>query len=327
MKSAFNILGQAAWWQVSKPVTKSLGDVRASLMLSFLIDKHRYHSKEGTLLSDEGEDWFFVTSENFEEELCLKYKQQKTVIKILESVGVLVTCRKGAPAKLYFSLCENKILQLVNSSIAEREELELPKGQNNIKNKVTRTYNTPLTPQGGDTSSSSGKSKKQAEADQRKDNAKKSLAFFNEYTGKNLTSKTYTDAFCKALKRGATSEDIAHAIYEQEYSTRADNEKRAKFLTPLTICRPANLARLSDAWRERSKEKQREICLGSSQYQKQANANGLPWKDWPQIVGWKKCTTPGHYFHNTRGEVHYSDMIASRMAKAEYFPNTVQFVA
>jgi len=76
---------------------------------------------------------------------------------------------------------------------------------------------------------------------------------------KPKSSQEHIKAFERAIKRGATGEDIAHATYEQIISTWGDKEAIRKWLTPLTICRPANLTRLCDAWRFRSEAERSKL--------------------------------------------------------------------
>lgn len=134
-----NILSQNAFWMVNKAATKAIGDVRGSLLLSYLVDKEQYHGASGGLVQSEGEAWFYATSDSIEHDLCLSYRQQKTVIKLLEKAGVVATKIMGLPAKVHFSLDHNKIMQIVNTSISESAKLDATKAQNNINNRVTRT--------------------------------------------------------------------------------------------------------------------------------------------------------------------------------------------
>ena len=126
---------------VNKAVTRSLGDVRASMMLSFLLDKHSYYQREGGLIESEGEQWFYVTSATTEDELCLSYHQQRAMIKILTEAGCVMTKVMGLPAKTHFSIDENKILSLLNTSFQKTSKLDIKELENNINNRVTITDN------------------------------------------------------------------------------------------------------------------------------------------------------------------------------------------
>jgi len=121
--------------------------------------------------------------------------------------------------------------------------------KNNSSNKNKDNNNTPYNPPKGEPQKPDQKKSKSAEV---REKAEKGLAFFNQIADRDLSSKEHIKAFERAIKRGATGEDIAHATYEQIISTWGDKEAIRKWLTPLTICRPANLTRLCDAWRFRS---------------------------------------------------------------------------
>ncbi len=150
MITAYNILGDGAFWRTNKVLTRHIGDFLASSFLSFLIDKEEYHRKNNTLVSDEGEVWFYATANKIESETCLSYRQQKTAIKVLVEAGLLQTKVMGLPAKVHFSIEHNKIVQIVTTSISESAILVDPKAQNNnknilSKNKEVRERPTPAT--------------------------------------------------------------------------------------------------------------------------------------------------------------------------------------
>ena len=135
-----NILSGNAHWQVNKHLSRIFGDLRASVLLSDFIDSYLFFEEKRQLYARDGLLWFFETSEKTEEKTMLSYREQKKCISILEKHGVIKVGLYGQPAKLHFSICEDKIWQLLNSSIAETANLELSKTQNylykeyNIKN-------------------------------------------------------------------------------------------------------------------------------------------------------------------------------------------------
>lgn len=135
---AYNILSQDAFWRVNKNVTKVIGDARGSMLLSYLVDKQRYHANTNSLINSEGEEWFYATTETVQDELCLTYRQQKTLIKRLVEVGAIATKVMGLPAKTHYSLDDNRICEMVNTSIDKNAKLYFTKAQNNIKNKVSK---------------------------------------------------------------------------------------------------------------------------------------------------------------------------------------------
>jgi hypothetical protein len=125
-----NILSGNAHWQVNKHLSRIFGDLRAAVLLSDFIDSYLFFEEKGQLYERDGLLWFFETCEKTEEKTMLSYREQKKCISILEKHGVIKVGLYGQPAKLHFSICENKIWQLLNSSIAETANLELSKTQN-----------------------------------------------------------------------------------------------------------------------------------------------------------------------------------------------------
>lgn len=258
-----------------------------------------------------------------------KYMKVLLDAGLVERERQMVGGRKG-----YFDYCLNDpttCQKMQGRKSATSQKNDLAKNDRSY-NKEEKSNNNPLTPKGESVNDSEekqsvGEIKNPTAAQDREAKAEKSLAFFNDYTGKNLTRKTYVKDFSNALKRGATAQDIAAAIYEQEYNTRKDPEARSKYLTPSTICREKNLARLADRWMARKKDEQTAICFGAPKYQSESSTQNIPWKDWPQREGWKKSTTPGFYHHNALGSIHYSKMIENRQARPSMFPNLHQFAA
>ncbi len=126
-----NILSQSAFWQVNKIIAKKLNSIESALLLSDLIDKHSYYENRNELVIIDKIAYFFATSEQIEDNTTLTYKVQKKCIKILKEAGLIETKLSGVPAKLHFTLCENKIWSLVNSSIDQKSKLVLTKGLTN----------------------------------------------------------------------------------------------------------------------------------------------------------------------------------------------------
>lgn len=127
-----NVLSTNAHWQVNKHLSRVFGDLRAAVLLSELIDCYLFFANENKLTEYNGDMYFYETSEKMEDKTTLSYREQKTVISILENTGVIKTKRMGTPAKLYFSVCEDKIWELLKSNFDKNANQELTKTQ--IKN-------------------------------------------------------------------------------------------------------------------------------------------------------------------------------------------------
>lgn len=128
------ILGQTAFWVVNKAIAKILKCNDSALLLSDLVDKFQYFKSENSLI----DGFFFYTSEKIEENLNISYKKQKKCIELLKKYELIETKLIGVPAKLHFTVRYNKILQMLQTSIAQMEKLELPKSKNIIKDNNNR---------------------------------------------------------------------------------------------------------------------------------------------------------------------------------------------
>jgi hypothetical protein len=152
-----NVLSQSSFWIINKQLVYRLQSIEAALFLSNLIDKYEYHSNRNELLFvDEDEEYYFYAkSEDIEKATTLSYKVQRRIIKLLESNCLIKTIKKGVPPKIHFSINEDAIWEILNSpesevqtcpegnlNYAQKEELNMPKGNNIINNKTTKTKTT-----------------------------------------------------------------------------------------------------------------------------------------------------------------------------------------
>lgn len=124
------ILSQWSWRTVNKRISRQVG-LEASLLLSDLCDKKEYFWNRKELIKYWWDEYFYNTSENIENDTTLSYRKQKTSIKILEKEWLIKTKLMWVPAKLHFSICEDKIWLLLKSSISETSKLDLAKRDTN----------------------------------------------------------------------------------------------------------------------------------------------------------------------------------------------------
>lgn len=129
------ILSQTSWRVVNKQIAIDVW-VESALLLSDLCDKNEYFSSRWELINIDWDMYFYNTSINIERDTTLSYKVQKKCIKILKDKWYIKTELKWLPAKLHFSICENKIIEKVNASIAQREELDVTKGESNNNKEI-----------------------------------------------------------------------------------------------------------------------------------------------------------------------------------------------
>ena len=59
--------------------------------------------------------WFYKTADEWEEETGMSRKEQETARKRLREAGILSEKKQGIPAKLYFMLNENKLIELMDA--------------------------------------------------------------------------------------------------------------------------------------------------------------------------------------------------------------------
>ena len=131
--SAKNILKSTSWFIVNKAISKIVG-VEAALFLSYLCEKEQWFTPQ----SKNEEGWFYLLSQNIEEDTTLSYRVQKTCISKLEKSGFIKSKLMGIPRKLYFSICENSILQNVNYINAESATIEQAKAQIIYKDSIIK---------------------------------------------------------------------------------------------------------------------------------------------------------------------------------------------
>lgn len=140
-----NILGVSAYWQVNKDLARKTS-INCALLLSDLISKYSYFEEKEMLVEFEGDYYFFATAESIEEDTTLSYKVQKSTIEELKSHGLIKTKLMGVPAKTHFTICENNVLQMLQTSSSQKSKLDLTKSQNlyNNKNKENKNKTTTI---------------------------------------------------------------------------------------------------------------------------------------------------------------------------------------
>jgi hypothetical protein len=134
-----NLLGQNSHWQVNKELARKIG-IEPALLLSEIIDSYDYFKERNELVKYDGVLYYFQTSEKIQEKTSLSYKKQKSCIDVLLKHGFIKTTLKGIPAKLHFSVCEDKILHFFNLRIDKGEGAVLPKGKNLNDSNVESIY-------------------------------------------------------------------------------------------------------------------------------------------------------------------------------------------
>jgi len=103
------LLSSTAFLILNKQLARQIG-LNAAILLADLISKEEYFINNGMT-----DSWFFNTESNIEEDTTLNPYTQRKCIKILKEKGFIEVKRKGIPAKQYFKINEEQVLQILNN--------------------------------------------------------------------------------------------------------------------------------------------------------------------------------------------------------------------
>ena len=104
-----HLLSSTAFLVLNKQLAKQIG-LKAAVLLADLISKEEYFIAKGMT-----DGWFFNTESNIEEDTTLNSYHQRKCIKTLKKEGLIEVKRKGIPAKQYFKINEQQVLQILNN--------------------------------------------------------------------------------------------------------------------------------------------------------------------------------------------------------------------
>jgi len=123
--SILNLLNSNDYQIYNRTVSRELDSIYAAIMLSELINRREYHIEKGhEHLEHEGKRWFYYTVDKCKERTDFGVKMQSTAIKKLKARGLIKVCQKGLPAKRYFWLDEEKILELFLDSKSKSRSVQ-----------------------------------------------------------------------------------------------------------------------------------------------------------------------------------------------------------
>lgn len=105
--SIISLIASNNYIVVNKDVLQKLG-VYPAIMLGELAGEYNYFSKTGELV----DGMFYSTIENIQNNTTLSRHQQTEAISKLKELGILEVVVKGIPAKRYFRLNENKLIEM-----------------------------------------------------------------------------------------------------------------------------------------------------------------------------------------------------------------------
>ena len=104
-----HLLSSTAFIVLNKQLAQEVG-INSAVLLSDLISKEEYFISNGMT-----DGWFFNTESNIEQDTTLNPYHQRKCIKILKDKGLIEVKRKGIPAKQYFKINEEQVLQILNN--------------------------------------------------------------------------------------------------------------------------------------------------------------------------------------------------------------------
>ena len=103
------LLSSTAFIVLNKKLAKQVG-LKEAILLADLISKEEYFIANGMT-----DGWFFNTEANIEEDTTLNSYHQRRCLKTLKEKGLIEVKRKGIPAKQYFKINEEQVLQILNN--------------------------------------------------------------------------------------------------------------------------------------------------------------------------------------------------------------------
>jgi len=122
------LLSSSAFLIVNKNLARQFG-LKATIYLADLVSKRQYFINNGST-----DEWFFNTENNIEADTTLNSYHQRKCIKILKKNNLIEVKRKGIPAKQYFKINEEQVLQILNN-LSNKNSITIN------KNKTIKTNN------------------------------------------------------------------------------------------------------------------------------------------------------------------------------------------
>ena len=103
------LLSSTAFLVVNKELARNIG-LKETVLLADLISKEEYFINNGMT-----DGWFFNTEANIQKDTTLTPYQQRNALKTLKKYEIIETRRKGVPAKQYFKINEEQVVQFLNN--------------------------------------------------------------------------------------------------------------------------------------------------------------------------------------------------------------------
>jgi len=130
-----HLLSSTAFIILNKELARQVG-LKEAILLADLISKEEYFISKGMT-----DGWFFNTEANIEADTTLNPYHQRKCIKTLKTHQIIETKRMGIPAKQYFKINEQQVMQILNNllvkdltTINKNKEIRIINNISNRKN-------------------------------------------------------------------------------------------------------------------------------------------------------------------------------------------------
>ena len=104
-----HLLSSTAFLILNKELAKKIG-LKEAVLLADLISKEEYFISQGMT-----DGWFFNTEANIEADTTLNSYHQRKCLKTLKNYQLIRVKRMGIPAKQFFKINEEQVLQILNN--------------------------------------------------------------------------------------------------------------------------------------------------------------------------------------------------------------------
>jgi len=108
-----HLLSSTAFIVLNKELARQVG-LKEAVLLADLISKEEYFISKGMT-----DGWFFNTEANIEADTTLNPYHQRKCLKTLKKYEIIQTKRMGIPAKQYFKINEEQVLQILNNLLVK----------------------------------------------------------------------------------------------------------------------------------------------------------------------------------------------------------------
>jgi hypothetical protein len=117
MNKYANLLTSDAFIPLNKFLLHKFKDLHTVAFLGYLIDKYKYFSKNNMITIIDNKEYFFNVHNDIEGSLYLTAHQQRNCMKILKEFNLVETKLKGIPAKTFYCINFDNIIDLFDTPI------------------------------------------------------------------------------------------------------------------------------------------------------------------------------------------------------------------